>query len=70
MNTIDEVIIALKQGQRSSIFDDALHYLKAYKQLSSALLSENIEIREEGIYCKVCGSRLDKDLELEDENAG
>lgn len=47
---------------------DALHYLEAYRQLSQGLVGENTEIRPEGIYCKVCGTRLDKDWD--DENLG
>lgn len=46
---------------------DALHYLIAYRQLSRGFVGENTEIRPEGIYCKVCGTRLDKDWD--DENA-
>ena len=46
---------------------DALHYLQSYQQLSGAFISQNTEIRPEGIYCKVCGTRLDKDYD--DENA-
>ena len=30
--TLDEVITALEQGLRSSIFEDALHYLKEYRE--------------------------------------
>ena len=70
MKTLDEVITALEQGQRSSIFDDAIQYLKAYKMLSQGLTSENVVWDENGIYCKVCGSRLDKDLEIDDEDIG
>ena len=43
---------------------DALHYLQAYKQLSEALVSENVEWSETGIFCKRCGLRLDKVWEL------
>lgn len=45
---------------------DALRYLKAYRQLSRGFVGENTEIRPEGIYCKVCGTRLDKDWDDED----
>lgn len=47
--------------------NDTLHYLKTYRQLSRGFVGENTEIRPDGIYCKVCGTRLDKDWE--DENA-
>ena len=50
------------------VTEDALHYLMAYRQLSRGLVGENTEIRPEGIYCKVCGTRLDKDWD--DEDAG
>ena len=45
---------------------DTLHYLEAYRKLSQGLVGENTEIRPEGIYCKVCGTRLDKDWDDED----
>ena len=48
--------------------NDAIHYLNAYRQLSQGFVGENTEIRPEGIYCKVCGTRLDKDWD--DEDAG
>ena len=81
MKTLDEVIKAWEichsdigdcdecpyhDNCERKIDDDLFHYLKAYQQLSGALTSENAEIRQNGIFCKVCGARLDKDF---DENA-
>ena len=63
MKTLDEVIAELED---EGLFTDALHYLQAYKQLTGALMSDNAVMTEDGIYCKVCGSRLDKDWEDED----
>ena len=65
----------------SYIFDDdardVLHYLKELKryitgeQAKSHLfgipLNENVSIRSEGVYCNVCGTRLDLEEE-DDEN--
>ena len=54
--------------QKRMLGKDIIHYLEAYRQLSRGLVGENTEIRPEGIYCKVCGTRLDKDWD--DENLG
>lgn len=35
--TIDEVITALEQGQRSSVFDNAIYYLKKYKNVQTRI---------------------------------
>ena len=59
----DDAEVGCRSDDRDA---DALHYLNAYRQLSRGLVSENTEIRPEGIYCKVCGTRLDKDLDDED----
>lgn len=80
MKTLDEVIDACENSVAWLCFDctlgycdnndcfiaDALHYLKAYKMLSQGLTSENVVWDENGIYCKSCGTRLDRDLEIED----
>ena len=70
MKTLDEVIEWIEDPRMAYCVykDDALHYLQAYKQLSEGLISDNTIMREDGIYCKVCGTRLDKDWD--DENIG
>ena len=81
MKTLDEVIKAYElcldkhircnecpfweEGCPESRKKDALHYLQAYQQLSGALISDNTVMTEDGIYCKVCGTRLDKDWDDE-----
>ena len=59
---------------------DALHYLKELKSYVmgeksrfSAFgkrLNDNVAVLPEGVYCNVCGTRLDFEKDEEDENAG
>ena len=70
MKTLDETIAMIERHMKLYCAADydkpCLHYLNAYRQLSQGLVGENTEIRPEGIYCKVCGTRLDKDWDDED----
>lgn len=77
MKSLDETIKSLETDPvpmaytarlsvHEDIITDALHYLESYRQLSSALISDNTVMTETGIYCKVCGTRLDKDWDDED----
>lgn len=65
-------------GDQEGILDLALDYLKELKryvegkrgetELFGTPLNENVSVRPEGVYCNVCGTRLDLERDDDDED--
>lgn len=69
MLTLDETIADLESGL--CVHETAVYYLKRLKKYEEAekgratvfgkRLNENVAVLPEGVYCNVCGTRLDLD---------
>ena len=69
MLTLDETIADLESGL--CVHETAVYYLKLLKKYEEAekgraavfgkRLNENVMVLPEGVYCNVCGTRLDLD---------
>ena len=69
MLTLDETIAGLESGL--CVHETAVYYLKCLKKYEEAekgrasvigkRLNENVAVLPDGVYCNVCGTRLDLD---------